>query len=258
MVFFATVATGATETDMWRESNDQGARSIDHRAWTDIVSEYIEEDTPSGVNLFRYADVTEKDQEKLDAYIKKLEGLDPRNFPKQVQKAYWINLYNAATVDLILENYPLETIRDLGEGFFSSGPWDDPAVSVAGESLTLNDIEHEILRPIWQDPRIHYVVNCASYGCPDLVTKAYTADNVDQLLKDGAVAYINHDRGVMFDDGDLRLSSIYTWYQEDFDNSEAGVIEHLKKYAKPPLKEKLAEFEGDIVYDYDWSLNEPG
>lgn len=103
-------------------------------------------------------------KQQLKRYIQQMASLDPRDYKKQEQFAYWVNLYNALTVQLVLDNYPTSSIKKLGKGFFSFGPWDDDIIRVAGKKLTLNDIEHRILRPIWRDKRIHYVVNCASLG----------------------------------------------------------------------------------------------
>ncbi|OZG73117.1 Ser/Thr protein kinase [Hahella sp. CCB-MM4] len=246
----------ATETGLWKQSNEGNPSVIDHSRWDHILSKYLEISDPSGVHLFRYVEVSAADRTQLEQYIDSLAGLDPRKYSRAEQKAYWINLYNALTVDLILKHYPTKSIKKLGKSFFSFGPWDDKAVQVAGVPLTLNDIEHKILRPIWQDKRIHYAVNCASYSCPNLAAEAYTSDNMERLLEQGARDYINHERGVSLRRGDLLLSSIYKWYREDFGNSEADVLKHLERYAGPELKKALEGFDGDIDYDYDWRLNE--
>jgi hypothetical protein len=174
------------------------------------------------------------------------------------QFAYWINLYNAGTVQLILDSYPVKSIRDIKPGgLFSSGPWDAKLFTVEGEALSLNDIEHRILRPIWKDPRIHYVVNCASFSCPNLQGAAFTAENLEALLDQSARSYVNSSRGVALSGNRLTLSSIYDWYGYDFGRNEAEVLAHLRRYAGPELASQLAAFKGRINYRYDWSLNEP-
>ena len=115
----------------------------------------------------------------------------------------------------------------------------------------------EQLRPIWRDPRTHYALNCASIGCPNLAGRAYTRDHLERLLEEGARDYVNHPRGAAWQDGELRASSIYDWYQEDFGGTEAGVLGHLLRYARPELAERLRGYVGLMDYDYDWSLNEP-
>ncbi len=246
----------ATDTVLWQSSDENNAAVIDHSRWSQILSRYLELQDPSGVHLFRYGKVTAADKRLLEQYISSLANLDPRNYPQAEQKAYWINLYNALTVDLILKHYPVASIKKLGKSFFSFGPWDDKVVKVAGNTLTLNDIEHKILRPIWQDKRVHYAVNCASYSCPNLAGEAYSQANMERLLEQGARDYINHERGVRLKGGDLQLSSIYKWYQEDFGKGEKDVLRHLSDYAEPELKKALDHFKGDIDYDYDWRLND--
>lgn len=112
-------------------------------------------------NRFRYKAVSDTDHQKLKDYLDYLSRLTPVEYPREIQKAYWINLYNALTVDLILQHYPVESITDIGS-WYHFGPWDDEVVTASGQPLTLNDIEHRILRPLWEDNRIHYAVNCAS------------------------------------------------------------------------------------------------
>jgi hypothetical protein len=162
------------------------------------------------------------------------------------------------TVKLILGHYPLSSIRDIdiSPGWFSNGPWDAKLIRIEGRDLSLNDIEHRILRPIWKDERIHYAVNCASLGCPNLQPVAFTSMNCEDLLEKGARAYINHSRGVRREGRDLVLSKIYAWFEEDFGGSLMSILRHLRKYADPPLTEGLQGVPGDIDYQYDWRLNE--
>jgi len=120
--------------------------------------------------------------------------------------------------------------------------------------VSLDDIEHRILRPIWQDPRVHYAVNCASMGCPNLQPTAFTAANAEELLDRGAREYTSHPRGANLSNGRLTLSSIYDWFSEDF-GGEEGVLDHIASFADPATARQLAEYGGRIRYDYDWSLN---
>ena len=122
--------------------------------------------------------------------------------------------------------------------------------------MSLNDIEHRVLRPIWQDSRIHYAVNCASMGCPNLQSSAFTAENTETMLDLAAVEFINHPRAVQVKYGKLRLSSIYNWYKIDFGGTDASVIDHLRQYAKTPLADQLDNIDSiDNDDHYDWSLN---
>ncbi|MDP6709716.1 MAG: DUF547 domain-containing protein, partial [Alphaproteobacteria bacterium] len=140
-------------------------------------------------------------------------------------------------------------------GLFAIGPWDKKLFRVAGVALSLNDVEHRILRPIWRDPRIHYAVNCAALGCPNLQGEAFTGANTERLLEAAARAFVNHPRGVMVKGERLVVSSVYVWFQEDFEGTDTGVIRHLKRYAEPPLEAALDGVERIEDHAYDWRLN---
>ena len=120
----------------------------------------------------------------------------------------------------------------------------------------LDDIEHRILRPIWRDPRIHYAVNCASIGCPNLRREAATAANSEAYLEAAARDYVNHPRGSRIENGRLVVSSIYEWFQEDFGGGDGGVISHLRNYADPGLSASLEQVGEISDHDYDWALND--
>ena len=242
----------------WEQQNSTSSTTIDHQQWSTFLSRYLRPGK-SGINLMSYGNVTGDDRKRLEAYVQKLQNTTISTFNRKEQFPYWVNLYNARTVLLILEHYPVESIRDITFGWFSFGPWDEKLMNVEGEQLSLNDIEHRILRPIWKDNRIHYAVNCASMGCPNLALEAYTASNSEALLEQSARDYVNHPRGVAVKGQELQLSEIYRWYQEDFAKNEPGLLQHLKQYANPPLKARLERLEKageiDFEYDYDWKLN---
>nr|WP_245680638.1 DUF547 domain-containing protein [Veronia pacifica] len=247
------VAHAAPKSDLWpfwNQSNEASTVTVSHDKWQQLLDRYLVKEGQH--TLFRYSTVSQQDNAQLQDYINSLTLLDPRTLNKAQQYAYWANLYNAVTVKLILDNYPLKSIKKLG-GLFSFGPWDDDVVSVVGKTLTLNDIEHRILRPIWNDPRTHYVINCASLGCPNLPPQALTASNSEQVREVAAQAFINSQKGVMPEGKQLELSSIYEWFASDFGNNEKAVLEHIQSYSKNP---DIAGWSGKIKYRYDWNLNE--
>lgn len=247
---FSTLTYAAPKSDLWsywNSSDEQNNQSISHHEWQQFLDDYVivsDENT-----LVLYSSVSEADKNKLRSYLSNLASIDPRIYNKAEQYAYWVNLYNGLTVKLILDNYPIKSITKLG-GLFSFGPWGDNVVTVSGKKLTLNDIEHRILRPIWKDPRTHYAVNCASLGCPNLQSVAFTAENQEMLLEQAAGDFINSDKGVALANDEVVLSSIYEWFISDFGNKEM-LIKHFKKY-RPTLVIDLS----DATYDYDWDLNE--
>lgn len=241
---------------IWTPYTPSSEQHVDHADWDRLLKAHLVRG-PNGVMRVDYAGFA-RDRAVLDRYVARLAATEVRSLDRPDQLAYWINLYNALTVRVVLDHPDVESIRDIdiSPGLFASGPWGAELVTVQGQALTLNDIEHRILRPIFDDPRIHYAVNCASIGCPDLRAEAYEPEKLDVQLEEQARAYINHSRGAHLDGhGGLQVSSIYVWFREDFGGTEEGVIEHMLRYADGGLRNHLittSEIAGDA---YDWRLN---
>jgi hypothetical protein len=257
----ATVAHGAPAANLWPRWQTHEQHSpviVDHIDWDLILQRYVDARHPSGINRFKYSSVSPKDRQALKNYLQKMQNVTVSELNRKEQKAYWINLYNALTVETILEHYPVKSIREISisPGLFIKGPWDAKLLTIEGEKISLNDIEHRILRPIWKDNRIHYAVNCASLGCPNLLPQAFTSQNIDLLLEKAARDFINHPRGVSFPRNSLQVSSIYLWFQDDFGASEKGIVQHLKKYLSKDNLKKLNKVQKKIRHQYDWNLNE--
>ena len=242
--------------EYWENHVADAQEEIDHSAWDSFLKRYITQDE-TGLNRFNYGGVTHADKAALDTYIKGLEAIEITNYAKPEQLAYWLNLYNAVTIQVVLDHYPVASIKDIDiSGLLSNGPWKADLVTVEELELSLNAIEHDILRPIWSDPRIHYGVNCASIGCPNLHKTAFTGDNVDALLTTLARDFVNHPRGVTIVEGDVIVSSIYSWFAHDFGNSHDAVFAHISEYAEAPLRAKLQSIGSISDHAYDWNLNE--
>ena len=224
--------------------------------WASLLKTYVST-PPDGINRFDYAHVSDTDRDRLASYLDQMQKLDPAKMRGNEQQAYWINLYNALTIKVVLDHYPVKSIRDIRSGFFSIGPWSEDIARVGGEDLSLNNIEHDILRKRWKDNRIHYALNCASLGCPNLQPEPFTALRLNEQLDQAARAYVNHPRGANIHNGRLTVSSIYKWYAEDFGNSDKSVIAHIASYAtaeRAAQLNKISRIDGD---DYDWKLNAP-
>ena len=240
----------------WTANDPAATRSIDHGAWDRFLKTYVFA-SDDGVNRVAYGRVSGGDGLGLKRYISGLAAEPVSRLSRAEQLPFWINLYNALTVKLVLDHYPVKSIRDIdiSPGWLARGPWNKKLIEIEGEKISLNDIEHRILRPIWRDPRIHYAVNCAAIGCPNLGTDAYTASNAEGLLSQAARLYVNHPRGARIEDGKLVVSSIYVWFQEDFGGDDEGVIAHLGRYAGAELKAGLAKARKIADFGYDWALN---
>ncbi|WP_198368688.1 DUF547 domain-containing protein [Roseomonas rosulenta] len=220
-----------------------------------------------GVNRVRYAawKNAAADLAALDAWIAEAAARRPSGMARAEAFAYWANLYNALTLMVVLQRYPVRSIRDIrstGVPFDPRqfiGPWRTRLVTVEGRRLSLDDIEHETMRPTFRDPRVHYAVNCASIGCPNLRPRTWRAATLEQDLDAAAADFVNHARGVtVLPDGRLRVSSIYRWFREDFGGDDAGVVAHLRRHAAPALVARLSA--GTVIAEdiYDWTLNDAG
>jgi hypothetical protein len=195
-----------------------------------------------------------KDEAQLDAYLAALEEIDPGTLNKQEQMAFYINAYNAWTIKLILGAWPdLNSIKDLG-GLFQS-PWKKSFVKLRQRVVTLDHIEHNILRPRYKDPRIHFAVNCASVSCPPLLNTPYIRSELDRQLDTVTTNFINDPDSNRIKGDALHVSRIFKWFDEDFNGDVLGFF---KRYARGELKKQLdSRGEGlKIKYlHYDWGLN---
>jgi hypothetical protein len=260
-IFMLTGSLGAAPAaDAWRfwEPHDAAStQTLDHAPWTRLLESYRVSGA-DGVARFAYGRVTRADRSALQAYLAALQAVAVRGLARPEQMAYWINLYNAATIETVLAHYPVASIRDIriSPGLFSSGPWGRKFLRVEGQELSLDDIEHRILRPFWRDPRIHYAVNCASIGCPDLAPQAFTAATLVADLDRAARGFVGHPRAVRIERGRLVLSSIYDWFKEDFGGNAEGLRAHLLRYAQGDVAAALASGVPIASYSYDWSLND--
>ncbi|MGD9786073.1 MAG: DUF547 domain-containing protein [Hyphomicrobiaceae bacterium] len=259
-------AVAATVTDTFSAHQAGSAATVDHAAWDQLLKTYVKP-AADGVNRVDYKAFKSGGHAALKSYVARLQQSDPTQLDRAEQFAYWANLYNAKTIEIVLEHYPVASIREIsiGEGLFgflkksvgAGGPWKAQVLKVNGQSLSLDNIEHDILRPVFKDARVHYSVNCASYGCPNLMTEAFTGAKLEQQLDAGARAFVNHTRGIQVkSDGAIRGSSIYDWFRADFGGSDAGVLDHVRKYATPDLVTKLAGKTAIASHDYDWRLND--
>lgn len=256
-------ARAQPRSDAWPRwsSNDEGNRAlVDHRAWAAFLNRYAVSDA-LGVVRLPYARIAAEDRAALAGYIGALERTRVSALRRAEQLAYWVNLYNALTVRVILDHYPVKSIRDirLGGGLtatFFGGPWDAKLLRIEDQPVSLNDIEHRILRPLWNDARLHYVVNCASTSCPALPRQPLTAATADEMMNRAASLYVNGAYGVRRQGADIWISSIYRWFREDFGGTEASVLAHLARFAAGDLAATLSRGPRIVNDFYDWSLND--
>jgi Protein of unknown function, DUF547 len=232
-----------------------GGGGFDHSAFDSVLDGAVIPDA-QGYNRVNYKTLKGKST-ALTAALAQMQAASPSNFSKAEAKAFWINLYNAKTLDVVLDKYPVTSIKKInlgGGGLFGSGPWSAKILNVERQDLSLDDVEHRILRALFKDPMTHYALNCASYSCPNLAARAYTAANMAKLMQANAAAYVNHKRGVSLDGASITASKIYSWYGADF-GGKSKLKAHWMKFAAP---EKAAAIDAaqSVSFDYDWKLND--
>jgi Protein of unknown function, DUF547 len=221
------------------QSEEKKEMKVDHSAFDALLRKYV--NSSGKVN---YKGI-KSEQAKLDAYLTQLSGNPVQdNWSRNEKMAYWINVYNAFTIKLILDNYPLKSITNLEGG----KPWDKKWIKIGDKTYSLNQVENDILRPQFKEPAIHFAVNCAAKSCPPLLNQAWTADNLKTNFKKQASAFINNTSYNQISANKAKVSKIFDWYKVDFGN----LIDYLNIYATTQLQKGAA-----IEYmEYDWSLNE--
>jgi hypothetical protein len=222
------------------------AAFVDHSPFSALLAKYVQK---GGV---RYAEwhASGDDRQALDDYLATLAAVEPSALTRYQRLAFWINAYNAFTLDLVLDQYPLESIRDI------DSPWKRKLVTVEGRSLSLDEIENEIIRPGWKEPLVHFGLHCAAVGCPPLRPEAYEGPRLHEQLEEQARAFLADGTANRVDEsGRLHLSKIFEWYREDFEQNRGSLVKWLTPYL-PALEGRTAKDVKISFADYDWSLNE--
>lgn len=219
---------------------------VDHQKWTNILKKYV-----STTGQVKYHALSQ-DHIELDLYLKSLSQNIPGNNWTDSQKiAYWINAYNAFTIKLILNHYPLKSIKEISDGTpMINSPWDLKFFQIGNVDFDLNTIEHQILRKEFQEPRIHFAINCASISCPKLRNEAYLATTLETQLEQQAIEFIHDPTKNIINHQHTHLSAIFNWFQSDFTRHD-DLVNYLRRY-QPALNQ-----ENKIIYiPYNWALNE--
>ncbi|MDG5490251.1 DUF547 domain-containing protein [Psychroserpens sp. SPM9] len=229
-----------TTTNINSTSNTSTTEALlDHSSWDALLKKYVAKNGDVDYKGFK------SDAQKLDEYINYLASKVPeKNWNLNEQLAYFINVYNANTIKLIIDNYPTKSIKDIGN------PWMKNRLKIGDEDYSLADIENGILRKM-NEPRIHFAINCASYSCPKLLNTAYTADNVQELMERATKEFINNSEKNKLSATQLKLSEIFKWYKSDF-TENGSLIDYINQYAETKIS---ADAKIDYI-DYDWNLNE--
>lgn len=231
------------------QGNTGDSQPISHKSLDAILKEYVTQE-----GWVDYQGLLQE-RSKLDDYLQLLSKHHPneKNWSRNERLAYWINAYNAFTLQLILDHYPVESIKDIKKGIpFVNTVWDIKFINIQGKEYDLNNIEHGIIRPEFNEPRIHFAVNCASYSCPVLQNFAYTAENLDWQLDHAAKEFINDAKRNRISENSLGLSKILSWYGGDFKENGKDVLDYVRQYSTEDIAENP-----DVDYlEYNWKLND--
>jgi len=226
-----------------------GTKAPSHELWDELLKENVNSDGTVDYKGF----ISEK--KKLDQYLKLISenAPDRATWSKEEQLAYWINAYNAFTVKLIVDHYPVKSIRDLGPSLkipLIKDVWHYKFFSIGGKESSLDEIEHSILRKEFEEPRIHFAINCASVSCPPLLNEAFRPSKIDGQLTKVAGEFINGNRNKITPNS-IQISSIFSWFKEDF-TKNGSLIDFLNKF----IKVKINSGAKISYLDYNWNLNE--
>ena len=240
--------------EFWDDSEADSIMTVAHGPWQEILDAYVDDQHPSGINRFDYEAVSDTDVVKLKQYIAYLQLLEPRQLNSSEAKAYWINFYNALTVEIITDTVrdrEVRSVRRLANRFLNR-----KTVNVVTKDLSMNDIHHGILRPIWNDARVHYALSVGALGGGNLQKLAYTGENVEQQLAKAEKEYLNHDRGIRFEDGRVIASSVFDWYHRDFVASKSQLISYIAPKVEEGNRAQLIRLRR-VRFDFDWTINGP-
>ena len=220
---------------------------VDNSIYGELLEKYVSDGT---VNYAGF----KTEEAKLDRYLEILEQVDPEKLPRKEQFAFYANTYNAWTIKLILSGYPgVTSIKDLGT--LLKSPWKKEIVRIDESVVSLDHVEHKILRPRYQDPRVHFAINCAAKSCPPLRPEPFSGNILDQQLDDSTRSFINDPKSFRLENNELYVSRIFKWFSEDFNED---IIGFFLKYATGDLKKDLEDNSSRIkvkYLPYDWSLN---
>lgn len=228
----------APELEENNVTDHYASEAFNHSRWNKLLQKNVTKTGTVNYKAFR------NDRIELSVYIDDLtHNLPTEDWNKEDKLAYWINTYNALTIDLILMNYPTKSIKDIKD------PWDQRLWQFGDKWLNLNDIEHEILRKM-NEPRIHFAIVCASVSCPKLKNKAFTASNIEEQLTNATKAFLSDTSKNELSKGNIKLSKIFKWFKKDFEVN-GSLIDFLNQYSETTISNGAKK----SYMDYDWNLN---
>ncbi len=259
----ATASKAAPRADLiefWDDNEPASTMQINHSIWQELLTAYVDDNHPSGISRFDYAAVSADDALRLKNYLDYLEKMEPRQLNQPEAMAFWINMFNAILVDRVLDDFQSGSEGKINRLISGSGlrnvGWGRDTAEIAMQEISLNDIEHGILRPIWNDPRIHFVITACTLGGGSIRKTAYTGENIEELLETSKNEFLRHPRGVRVDGNRVILSSIFDWYRSDFAENKNTLLAYVRENTSDELRQAMQGLTR-VSFDYDWGLNSP-
>ena len=250
LAFLAVIFLSCSAT----AQHDPNLKPVGHEVWTQLLRRHVK---ASG--MVDYKGFI-RDSSRLNQYLDLLESTYPnaRHWSRAQRLAYWLNAYNAYTVQLVIRHYPVKSIKNIKKALVKipmvNTVWDLPFISLDGEKMDLNHIEHGILREEFEEPRIHFAINCASFSCPKMRPEAFKAMKLENQLQHAAMDFINDPKRNRLSEEKLKLSKIFSWFSGDFKDQSGTVLNYVQQYAQTPVADNA-----NVGYmDYDWRLNDAG
>ena len=242
--------------EFWNDSEPLGVINVDHAPFEEILQKYVDQGHPSGVSRFNYDGVTDDDAAKLQAYVDYLQLLEPRQLNEPEAKAYWINLYNSATLNMVVDAYKNGRVTKVQARGLPARRWRRDIITIAQQDLSLNDILNGVIRPMYRDPRTHFALFFCTLGGPDMPTEVLNGDNNDELLDKFQADYLAQSRAVRIEEGELVLSEMFKDYDTDFADDFPSLISYLQQNVPEPVANAISGVT-EVRFEYDWTLNQP-
>ena len=247
LLMLAPVAQAQNAMEFFGRDGSKNS-TIDYRHYEGFMTQYAKSFN-NGIIGFDYANIPIAGRNMIKKQIADLQSIIITQYTKEAQLAYWINLYNMITLDMALSNYPIKSIRDVKD------VWKRKSVTVQGQELSLDDIEHKIIRPLHNDFRIHAALNVASLSSGNLPKKAY-GKNINQELDTAMREWVARDSTFNIQGKNITISEVFKWYKEDFGNGQEAILDRVSKYLPEDKQNVFNNTENKkIRYAYDWALN---
>ncbi len=262
LFLFISSAYAAPKAELikfWDDEEPASAIQVNHDAWQEILTLYVDDQHASGINRFDYEAVTAGDALKIKTYLDYLQKMEPRQLNSLEAQAFWINLYNAIMVDKIVDAYQSGSSRAVNRllrGGVRSTRWNRNVAEVVMQKISLDDIEHGILRPMWKDPRIHFVLVTGALSGANVLKTAFNGENNEVLLEQAKNDFFSHPKSVRVENGRIVLNSVFNWYAEDFASNKSALLQYIQENAPEATRQAMTGL-SRTSFDYNWDLNAP-